>query len=316
MARVAHGAFRPPKRRFYANFIQMKTFLERLLSTVLLLAVFGGAVWWNSSYGYAILICLLCNLATVEWHSMLAGRTDCQRGLLLAAGLSYPWLVAAVASLQVKSLAFLVPGLFLAAFVLLSFLVAMRGPIEGDRPLRSIGTTLLAFVYPVWLFSFSLLFLFQHDRMILLLIWIVLATKMTDIFAYVCGVMMGGRFFGERRFSPKISPKKTWEGIVGSLILSTAAAYFLYLGLTDSGAFWGWSFNWFVPTMIVLFILAVAGDLAGSIVKRSLQVKDSGSALPGIGGVFDLIDSPAFTVAGFSAMLGVVALYDAVRLAW
>lgn len=295
----------------------MKTFLERLFSTVLLLALFGLAVWWNSSYGYAILVCLFCNLTTVEWHAMLAGRgKECQQGLLLAAGLAYPWILAAVASLKIEPLTFLVPELYLAAFVLLTFLAAMRGEVEGGRPLRSIGTTLLAFVYPVWLFSFSLFFLFQHERLILMLLWIVLATKMTDIFAYVSGVMMGGRFFGDRRFCPKISPKKTWEGIAGSLILSTAAAYFLYLGLTDAGSFWGWSFNWFVPTMIVLFILAVAGDLAGSLIKRSLQIKDSGSLLPGIGGVFDLIDSPAFTVAGFSAMLGVVALYDAVRLGW
>ena len=57
----------------------------------------------------------------------------------------------------------------------------------------------------------------------------------------------------------------------------------------------------------ILFVLAVTGDLAGSLIKRGLAVKDSGSLLPGIGGIFDLIDSPAFTVSvcfGLCPLLG------------
>ena len=58
----------------------------------------------------------------------------------------------------------------------------------------------------------------------------------------------------------------------------------------------------FLVMMPCLFILSVAGDLAGSLIKRGLAVKDSGSLLPGIGGIFDLIDSPAFTVS-FATMV-------------
>lgn len=291
----------------------MKTFLARLFSTLILFAVLGGAVWWNSPYGYGILVCLLCNLATLEWRHMLANRGEPTPWPLLAAGLIYPWAFAAVADQTTLKNTFLFPTVYLGGYVLLALLTAMRGPLGGGSPLARAGTALVAFVYPVWLFSMCTFYIFFDNRFLLFLIWLILTTKMTDIFAYVCGVMLGGRVFGERRFSPRISPKKTWEGIVGSLILSSVASYFLYLALIDSGAFWGWSFAWFMPTMIVLFVLAVAGDLAGSLIKRSLQVKDSGSLLPGIGGVFDLIDSPAFTVAGFSALLWVVALYDTVK---
>lgn len=289
----------------------MKTFLARLFSSVLLLTLLGATGWWNSPYGYGIFVCLLCNLATLEWRSMLAhGRKQRQPWLLLAAALLYPWLFAAVASQTTLKASFVFPAVYLAGYVLLAFFAAMRGPVESDRPLTNVGSEIIAFLYPVWLFSFSMFYIFFDSRFLLFLIWLVVTTKMTDIFAYVCGVMLGGSIFGERRFSPRISPKKTWEGIVGSLILSSAASYFLYLALMDSGAFWGRSFAWFFPTMAVLFVLAVAGDLAGSLIKRSLQVKDSGAVLPGIGGVFDLIDSPAFTVAGFSAILWVFALYD------
>ena len=73
---------------------KLKTFLERLFSTVILLTLVGGVLWWNSVWGYAILICLLCNLTTIEWYTMLKEKKDyAQRWLVLAAGLPYPWLL-------------------------------------------------------------------------------------------------------------------------------------------------------------------------------------------------------------------------------
>jgi len=56
----------------------------------------------------------------------------------------------------------------------------------------------------------------------------------------------------------------------------------------------------------LIFLLSVYGDLAGSLVKRSLAIKDSGSLLPGIGGIFDLIDSPSFTVPFFWFLLACI----------
>ena len=121
----------------------------------------------------------------------------------------------------------------------------------------------------------------------------------TYIWAYVSGVLLGGRFF-TRKFSPCVSPKKTWEGIIGSIIITLTVGAILMpvMGICTWETLSAPSFYLcYIPLGILLFFISVWGDLAGSLIKRGLAVKDSGSLLPGIGGIFDLIDSPAFTVS-------------------
>lgn len=312
---------------------KLKTFLERLFSTVILLTLVGGVLWWNSVWGYAILICLLCNLTTIEWYAMLKEKKDyAQRWLVLAAGLPYPWLLFLLGHFSAKEtycscgeqyyLGLNAPSITtcsifaffsIALLAVISFVWEMRRPIEADRALRSVGTTLLAFIYPVWMFSFAIFFLIDNTNQIELsnssvglLLWIILVTKLTDICAYVSGVLIGGKIFGDRKMIPHISPKKTWEGFIGSLILTTAAGFGLANILMPSALLYPLEL---ASGIIVIALLAVVGDLAGSLIKRSLAVKDSGSLLPGIGGIFDLIDSPAFTV---SMIIGGVASVNAI----
>lgn len=304
---------------------KVKTFLERGFSTIILLGLLGGAVWWNNPIGYAILICTLCNLTSYEWFNMLRERgANANRGLSLVAGLVYPWLMAAgmlllnetipltetadgpamvyVAGFDFNSVALSL----LVLFVLLTFFCELyrmdyKGS-SGAEALSSAGMTILSFVYPVWLFSFALCTLNDGDA-IYNLLWLILATKMSDIWAYVSGVLLGGRFF-KRKFSPTVSPKKTWEGIIGSFIITSVCAWYL-LPITT------FSFTpavFFCVMMPAIFVLSVSGDLAGSLIKRGVAIKDSGSLLPGIGGIFDLIDSPAFTVSFFAAVMPILCL--------
>ena len=297
---------------------KLKTFIERGISTVILLALLGGAVAWNSPWGYAALVCVLCNLTTYEWCNMLRERAaESNRGLALVAGLIYPWLMAAgmltdgmVLGNEADPTAVVLNFDFgavalgsLVFFVLAAFFAELRAMDykgrSGAQALSSMGITVLSFIYPVWLFSFALCALYD-DYAIKTLLWLVLVTKMSDIWAYVSGVLLGGKFIS-RRFSPVVSPKKTWEGIIGSFIITSLCAWGL-LGFTTF-PFELSTLQFFCVLMPCIFILSVAGDLAGSLIKRGLAVKDSGSLLPGIGGIFDLIDSPAFTVSFFAAVL-------------
>jgi phosphatidate cytidylyltransferase len=282
---------------------KLKTFLERGFSTIILLSLLGGTVAWNEPLGYAVLICVLCNLTSWEWFNMLKG-TNANRWLSLVCGLIYPWLLALMvlnpAKLYCDTSIVSMGGLVL--YVLLAFCGQLfrmdyRGK-TGAEMLDGMGMTLLSFVYPVWMFCFALTFVGSQVN-IMGMLWLVLFTKMSDIWAYMSGVLLGGKFI-TRKFSPCVSPKKTWEGIIGSIIITlTVGALLLPVLMPFSKA----SFSdpafyaIYIPSGLLLFFLSVWGDLAGSLIKRGLAVKDSGSLLPGIGGIFDLIDSPAFTVS-------------------
>lgn len=281
---------------------KLKTFLERGFSTIVLLSLLGGAVAWNNPIGYAVLVCLLCNLTSWEWFNMLRG-TQANRWLSLVAGIVYPWLLAGACMLNdVSLLSEMLPLAFLVLYTVVAFCGQLfrmdyRGK-SGAEMLDGMGATLLSFIYPVWLFSFALLYL-GDQKGVWVMLWLILFTKMSDIWAYVSGVLLGGKFIS-RKFSPCVSPKKTWEGIIGSIIITLTVGALLLpaMDLYDKGQMLSRDFMLcYIPFGLLLFFLSVWGDLAGSLIKRGLAVKDSGSLLPGIGGIFDLIDSPAFTVS-------------------
>jgi phosphatidate cytidylyltransferase len=103
------------------------------------------------------------------------------------------------------------------------------------------------------------------------------------------GAYFAGRFFGRHPLFPNLSPKKTVEGGIGGVLLTMVAVgcftyWFLYFGPLEA-ALWG----------LGISILSQAGDLFESILKRILDLKDLGRALPGHGGILDRIDSLLFT---------------------
>jgi phosphatidate cytidylyltransferase len=301
---------------------KIKTLLERGFSTIVLLSLLGGTVAWNEPIGYAGLICVLCNLTSWEWFNMLKG-TNANRVLSLVCGLIYPWLLAAFCLMPAYGtgaetmIELLDGGISVAlGFLVLYTLLAFCGQLfrmdyrgkTGAEVLDGMGRTLLSFVYPVWMFSFAL-FCVDVEATIWTMLWIVLFTKMSDIWAYVSGILLGGKFI-TRKFSPSVSPKKTWEGIIGSIIITLTVGAILLpaLGLMTWEEISTPSFLiTYIPLGLLLFFLSVWGDLAGSLIKRGLAVKDSGSLLPGIGGIFDLIDSPAFTVSAAICVAPIIA---------
>ena len=220
---------------------KMGVLLQRSFSTVVLLGLLAGALWWDRELGYYGLVCIFCILASWEWrHMLLRSRKASQPNLSFLFGAAYPVLLSwACYVTKFREIAptenapFLIPLPLLVALaapvllVVISFIREMKYPVVGIRALRSVGTTLLSFIYPGWLFAFAILALhlaymrvgYVYPSIVMCVLWVILVTKMADIFAYVSGFLLGGRIFS-RRLIPHISPKKTWEGILGSWAVS------------------------------------------------------------------------------------------------
>lgn len=101
----------------------------------------------------------------------------------------------------------------------------------------------------------------------------------SDTFAYLVG-----RQFGKHRLFERVSPKKSWEGLIGAVILTVGIGFVLSLFWDDLSAK-----DWMIVAALVV-IFGTFGDLVESLLKRNLGIKDSGSILPGHGGVLDRFD--------------------------
>lgn len=145
--------------------------------------------------------------------------------------------------------------------------------------LRDIAATVLLATWVPMFAAFTALLIFADHggvRVFTIIVTVVFA----DIGGYVAGVL-----FGKHVLAPAISPKKSWEGLGGSLLFGITASVLSVAFLMEKPAWVG------VPLGVLLVITGVLGDLVESQVKRDLGIKDMGTLLPGHGGIMDRIDA-------------------------
>lgn len=168
----------------------------------------------------------------------------------------------------------------------------------GDGPAgyqRDMGAAALILVYVPFLLGFAAPLTVPDDgawRIVVVLAAVVLS----DTGGFVAGVL-----FGRHAMAPSISPKKSWEGFAGSLIAAGVGGAVLLWLLFDVKPWWGVLFG------VVMAVAAVLGDLAESLLKRDLGIKDMSNLLPGHGGLMDRLDSVLFVVPTAYLLLSVLA---------
>lgn len=159
----------------------------------------------------------------------------------------------------------------------MQLLPAQRAPAR--IVLADIGGGFLIQIYVVFLASFSVLLVAQDGGEWWTLAFLLLVIS-NDTAAYAAGLS-----FGKHKMVPRISPKKTWEGFIGAGIACIIIGILLAIFMLDQP----W---WFGPIFgVVILITATFGDLAESLIKRDLGIKDMSSWLPGHGGFLDRLDS-------------------------
>lgn len=171
-----------------------------------------------------------------------------------------------------------------------SFLVLILTELwrKKENPMVNIGVQLFGFFYLVIPFLLLIILRFQEVYAVTLLIGMFVLIWSNDTFAY-----LSGRFFGKTKLFERISPKKTWEGSIGGAIMTILVGIIIGLNDVHRGLpFW-------VIASIIIIPCAIYGDLLESLFKRSLNIKDSGTILPGHGGILDRFDAALFTIPFF-----------------
>lgn len=245
----------------------------------LLLAVTAVTLIWFGGWAFALLVAAGVGLIFAEWGTMH--------------GIPQLWRIAGLVVLAAVSLIAQL-GNAPAALMLLAatmLLLPAAAQSSGTQGKRWIASGLLYAGLP----AVSLIWLRQQPEGFALVIWTMGVVWATDIFAYFVGRAVGGP-----KIWPAISPNKTWAGLIGGM---KAAAIF-------AGMF-AWISGW--PTHPLLYALlgaglaiaAQAGDFFESWLKRRAGCKDSGSILPGHGGIMDRVDGlvPVSCVVAFWAAL-------------
>ncbi len=280
---------------------------DRALSTITLWLAVGAFIWIGSLFSASEIFafCILAALTAVAQWEFYKLSESCNeqpnktQGILI--GLIYLFFVFFFSPENYRNS--IVP-IALASVVGIHLLSLLRNPSERPILLRKLPT-FYGFIYIPLMLSF-LAFIARltvgvglTDKPIGLacVIWVVVATKFTDV-----GGLVIGTLYGRHKIAPSISPAKSWEGCIGGLIFSAAAAALFAWALNASG------FPFMTPLKSAILALPIAivsipSDLVESVFKRQSTSKDSGHTIPGIGGALDLIDSLVLT-----APLGFVIL--------
>ena len=219
---------------------------------------------------FAILVAFATVLAMRELSQTLVVGLSSRMSILLQ--ILAPIIVVAAALDGVTGL--------VITFIASSVLVLSVRLLDGEEAyVHHVTRSIFALVYAPVLASFAVLLSTQTDGAWKVLAFVLL-TAATDLGGYVAGAI-----FGKHPMAPTISPKKSWEGFAGALVLQLVVGTLLWIFVFDQ--------SWWEGAIVgfVMMLSATLGDLIESMIKRDLGVKDMGTLLPGHGGVMDRLDS-------------------------
>ena len=263
----------------------MNNFITRTITGIIFVAVLIGSIFLGPE-AFAILFFIFTFLGLVEFTKLqkdiFQGKTD--KIVFYLASL-FLYITITLYNIQYLSPFKLVIILLIPIFITLYTLFSFN-----KKPLQFISSLVFGGIYiaiPLALLS-SFFFVPFNDLInkeiiigFLIILWV------NDVFAYLVGSLIG-----RTKLFEKVSPKKTWEGTIGGGIFAVGASYLLstYFNSLEIQ-------NWLAIGLIIT-IFATLGDLLESLFKRNVNIKDSGSILPGHGGVLDrfdgvLLSSPA-----------------------
>jgi phosphatidate cytidylyltransferase len=265
---------RDPKR--------MNNFWARTITGLSMVFLIIASLYF-SPWAFAFIFLLITVFGLWEFYTVTSNG-DCKPQRWTGTVLGTAWyLFIAILSLLLDEGAGILFGFAFLPLLFIPFIFELFR--KKEKPLLNVAVTVLGLIYVA--LPLSLLNTMNHAEAgnILgsfpaFLLGYFMITWVYDTGAYLVGIT-----FGKHKFFERISPKKTWEGTIGGVIIAIPITYGLYA--ISSGILFA---DWFALLGLVIFF-GTLGDLVESLFKRSLNIKDSGTLLPGHGGILDRFDT-------------------------
>ncbi len=266
----------------------MKTLLTRSISGLIFVAIIIGSILWSEK-AVLIVFAIISGIGLYEFHRLYQSQKTFNLSSLATALIG-----------TTSFISFIYPIYFLnqtvqqglidsSALILVLFVLYALYQLWIDRSAVIVNLWLLLFglsyvVVPLYI---GVLIHLTDENVFPALLVIFILVWTNDTFAY-----LSGNLFGKHKLIERISPNKTWEGFIGGFVFTIIVGALLDKQLFDGNSFWLWA-------AIIVSPAAVIGDLFESLLKRKNKVKDTGTIMPGHGGILDRFDAMFFALPFF-----------------
>lgn len=270
----------------------MPPLLKRTLSTVALWVIILGLLYFFNDAGAVWIVAAIAALTLHEFYSLLKhmgyapfNKLGITLGVTAILG---PFYLARYG----------IETTDIVALAVVAFSARILGERHPQNRVETLAGSLFGIIYVAVMLQYFVRIVMLHTPNqhtgVVCFLWLIAVSKFCDV-----GALLTGMAIGKHRMAPEISPKKTWEGAAGGLAVSALVgaliAYlardYLPVAFTPLKA---------AVVAVPIAVLAIIADLVESIIKRRATIKDSGAAIPGIGGIFDVTDSLILTApAGY-----------------
>ena len=279
----------------------MKNFIQRAITGLIFVVTLIGCIV-GSYLSFGVLFCIISAMATAEFCHLM----NQQKGVKINRNICVLGSVALFLSFFYYGINPVQTGIFIPYLIIIIYLMVSELYLKKENPLNNWAYAMLSQVYIALPFALLNVLAFQSDETISATSYQYIFPL--SIFAYNwindTGAYCTGMLFGKHPLFKRISPKKSLEGNIGGAVFCIAASF------AFAHFFPFMSIGEWIGLALTIVVFGTWGDLSESLMKRQLGIKDSGTILPGHGGILDRFDSAILAIPAAVVYLYILSLFQ------